>query len=397
MGSDVVIAGAGCAGLSLALRMKRLKPEVRVTLVDKDHGGHPHKLWSFWTEHPNGVLPLDVPLKSWTRMNVAGPGWSTTRPLKALQYCTVDSHEFESRARAALEGLPGVEFITGSVQRVESTYREARVHLADRTLRAPYAFQSCLFDATQEPRYPVWQHFAGVVVRSDTPRFDPSTFTLMDFDVPQREGPTFMYRLPFSSSEVLHEHTVFSAKPLGSAEHRRCVHRELKRRGLADCDIVREEYGAIPMFEQRLPQRRGPRAFNLGVVGGMAKPTTGYAFLRIQQQTEHLAKTWATGRPTPLPAPAWRFRAYDTTLLHMIHHAPQQATRALQTLLRDTEADSVLRFLDERPSLREELRIVFSTLPWGPFLKSALPGLRHTPWAVEPPYGVSPALHEGAR
>jgi aspartyl/asparaginyl beta-hydroxylase (cupin superfamily) len=81
----------------------------------------------------------------------------------------------------------------------------------------------------------------------------------------------------------------------------------------------------------------------------------------------------------------------------MIHHAPQQATRALQTLLRDTEADSVLRFLDERPSLREELKIVFSTLPWGPFLKSALPALRHTPWAVEPPYGVYPALHEGAR
>ncbi|MGB1700887.1 MAG: lycopene cyclase family protein, partial [Nannocystaceae bacterium] len=183
MDADVIVAGAGCAGLSLALRIRRLRPDVHIILVDRDHGGHPHKLWSFWSEDPQAMLPLDVPFTSWSTMHAAGPGWSRTKSLRALRYCTVDSEQFEDRAREELRASPGVEFRTGDVKAVTSSYRGARVQLDTHTIRAPYAFQSCLPPSVSAPRYPIWQHFAGVVLRSEAPRFDPSRFTLMDFDV----------------------------------------------------------------------------------------------------------------------------------------------------------------------------------------------------------------------
>ena len=372
----MVIAGSGCAGLSLALRLRRYAPQARLVLVDRDHGGHPHKLWSFWSEAPAAALPCPMPVRCWSRLHVAGPGWSRTSDLGPLAYCTVHSDTFESAAMDVLRVDPNVRFVTGSVRAVESTESEARVLLGDRTLRAPYAFQSCLPPEDAGPRYPIWQHFGGAVVRSERPRFDPTTFTLMNFALPQRDGPTFLYKLPFSRTEALYEHTVFSARRLPREEHRAALLAELGRRGLGGLEIVREEYGAIPMFERRPSQRRGPRAFNLGVVGGMAKPTTGYAFLRIQQQTEHLARTWAAGRPSPLPDPAWRLRAYDTALLDLIHRAPDQATATLQQLLQRADPRAVLRFLDERPSVSDELAILLGALPWGPLLRSAASALR---------------------
>jgi lycopene beta-cyclase len=395
MSGSVLIAGAGCAGLSLALRLRRHAPNVPLVLIDQAHGGHPHKLWSFWSTHPEAVLPVPVPLHSWGRLRAAAPGWARTSELGELRYCTVRSEAFEAAALAALRADAGVTIRTGRVRAVRSSGSSAEVVLDEEVLRGSYAFQSCLVPGGPAPRYPVWQHFGGVVVRTRGRFFDDSCVTLMDFDVPQQAGPTFLYELPFRGDEALVEHTVFSAERMAPAAHRAALALALEARGVPVERVVREEWGAIPMFERRPSQRRGPRAFNVGVVGGMAKPTTGYAFLRIQQQTEHFARTLAAGRPTPLPDPPWRLRAYDTALLDLIHRAPAQATAALTSLLRTTEGAAVLRFLDERPSVRDELGIIFGSLPWWPLIQSAPAALRHTPrWIRDTPKALEPA---GAR
>ena len=76
----------------------------------------------------------------------------------------------------------------------------------------------------------------------------------------------------------------------------------LDRLGAGEITIERTEYGVIPMDDRRRDQRWGRHLWNLGTVGGMTKPTSGYTFQRIHAQARHLIGHWANGAtPTPLP------------------------------------------------------------------------------------------------
>jgi lycopene beta-cyclase len=102
----------------------------------------------------------------------------------------------------------------------------------------------------------------------------------------------------------------------------------------------------------------------------MTKPTTGYTFQRIHDQTRHLVSAWATtGVPSPLPSPPRRYRFADRTLLNILHHHPERGRPIFERLFRTTPIDDVLSFLDEDTTLAEDARMV-SRLPWLPFLRA---------------------------
>ncbi len=381
---DAVIAGGGMAGLSLAIRLLEQCPGLRLAVVDREHADHPHKHWSYWSDDPAGELPASVaariPLPTWRRMQVAGPGFARTRSLGDLAYATVSSRRFEHEARAQLVEHPDVTLCEDEIGDFEADAAGCTVVGARRRLRGDFVFQSCRMprDLRARVRSPVLQHFGGWVVHTERPVFDASSFTMMDFDVAQRDGPTFMYRLPFGPDRALLETTTFSARPSAHADYDAALREELTGRwGLAPSEVTieRREYGVIPMFDRGLVQRPHPRLFSIGVAGGMAKPTTGFAFVRTQRQTAHLADTWrAHGRPSALPAPARRFAFYDALLLDLIHRRPGVATHVFHRLLASADVEAMLRFLDEGSSLREEAAI-FARLPWGPFLRAVPRGL----------------------
>lgn len=391
---DAIIAGCGCAGLSLALRLLRRSPRLRLCLLDKEHGAHPHKLWSFWSESPQDVVPLpDLPLQTWEHMEVAGADFRRREHLGRLKYATVMSEEFEARALETLRNYPGVDIISSGVRNLVDLNNRVAVHTEHEVLHAPYVFQSyrlCPQDALRRPRFPIVQHFGGWIVETKDDRFDPSTFSLMDFDLPQRDGPTFLYVLPFSERRALFEYTVFSPTPLERDVYRDELQAALSRRGLTDYDITREEYGNIPMTDRHIRQRWSPRVFNIGVVGGMSKPTTGYAFHRIQRQVEHLARTWSDeGRPRPLPRNSARFRFYDMVLLDVLIREGARGHRIFERLFQTSSFDRVLSFLDEQTRPWEELGLL-TPLPWGTFLRG-LPGAARTLAAPGTPLALTGA------
>ena len=391
---NAIIAGCGCAGLSLALRLLQRSPRLRLCLLDKEHGAHPHKLWSFWSQSPRDVVPLpDLPLQTWEHMEVAGADFRRREQLGRLKYATVMSDEFEARALDTLRNYPGVDIISSGVRNLVDLNNRVAVHTEHEVLHAPYVFQSyrlCPQDALRRPRFPIVQHFGGWIVETKDDRFDPSTFSLMDFDLPQRDGPTFLYVLPFSERRALFEYTVFSPTPLERDVYRDELQAALSRRGLTDYDITREEYGNIPMTDRHIRQRWSPRVFNIGVVGGMSKPTTGYAFHRIQRQVEHLARTWSDeGRPRPLPRNSARFRFYDMVLLDVLIREGARGHRIFERLFQTSSFDRVLSFLDEQTRPWEELGLL-TPLPWGTFLRG-LPGAARTLAAPGTPLALTGA------
>ncbi len=55
--------------------------------------------------------------------------------------------------------------------------------------------------------------------------------------------------------------------------------------------ITREENGAIPMETRDYELHIDSRIFHFGTISGAAKPSTGFAFMRIQQQIGRLVKS----------------------------------------------------------------------------------------------------------
>ena len=242
---------------------------------------------------------------------------------------------------------------------------------------AEWVLQSIRFgraDASRAIRYPVRQHFGGLEIRTSSPVFDPERFTMMDFRVKQQDGVSFVYILPFAPDRALVEHTVFSTTPLSPQTHYTLTDQYISERFGVDYVVERHEFGDLPMDDRAPDQQASTRVFNVGIVGGHIKPSTGYTFARVQRRTQVMAQVYAqTGRLKRVPSNPLRFAFYDRLLLRILHGRPDVGLAVFQALFRRNDIDRVLRFLDERTRLSEELSM-FLKLPFWPFV-SGLPAL----------------------
>lgn len=377
--ADLIIAGAGCAGLSaLSQVVHRTAGDRRVVVIDREIGPGDDRTWSFWGDANSPFAHLAD--RQWDSIRVRFPGWSRTGVLAGhrgrgpRQYLRVRRREYDQEVLDRAAAHPNVRFVDQPIVDIRDDVDGATVVMPEGELRAPVVFQSVRLapdDLLQPVRHPLRQHFGGWEVRTEHAVFDPHVVTLMDFDTEQYDGTAFFYVLPEAPDRALVEHTMFSLEPRAHEFYDDHLRTHLDRLGAGEVTITRTEYGSIPMEDRRIGQRWGRHVWNLGTVGGMTKPTSGYTFQRIHAQTRHLVDAWAANEMLrPLPPPARRYGFTDRTLLHLLHHHPEQGRPVFERLFRTTPIDGVLTFLDEATTLREDARM-FARLPWAPFLRSA--------------------------
>lgn len=373
---DLVIAGLGAAGLSL-LRDVMEREELRgrrVLAIDRDPSPKRDKTWCFWAK-PNASI-ANWADHSWPALEVVADGRRHTRRLNGYRYHCVSS---ESYARAILDMARKRENVTllkASIQGFEASEDHVTVHTDAGSHRGEWCFQSSI---RPEPlrlaggEIRLLQHFVGWEIRTQSAVFDPERAILMDFDVPQANGVTFFYVLPFSETHALVEYTVFSQTLLSDSLYDEGVASYLADRFGLDGDrfeILRREKGAIPMETDRLPQMMNARTYNIGTVGGHTKPSTGYTFMRIQKQVGQIVRDLANGNaPHHVGSSNLRFRIYDLMLLSILERDPAIGLRIFSILFRRNPMERILRFLDEETHLGSELWI-FSRLPYLPFFRS---------------------------
>ena len=378
-----MIAGAGCAGLSaLSYALRLANHGERIVVVDRRIGVVDDRTWSFWGR-PDAPF-ADLADRSWQQVTVAFPGHRSTQRIGRIRrgrhtprrYFRVRSSTYSAAVLDAAQRHPNVEFVEADViSIVDATAADAAVvSTSAGELRAPLVLQSVRHhhDATAPTvRHPLRQHFGGWEVRTERPVFEPDAVTLMDFDAPQHDGTAFYYLLPTSPHRALVEYTMFSAAPRSHRFYDDHVGEYLDRLDTGGYEIERREYGVIPMEDRPLRQRSSEHVWNIGTAGGMTKPTTGYTFQRIHEQTRRLVSAWALGAtPSETGAASARFAFADRTLLHILHHHPELGRPVFERLFRTTSIDDVLTFLDEQSSLAADLRMI-AGLPWAPFLRAA--------------------------
>jgi len=381
----IIIAGAGCAGLALAWWLVELGGEAwDIEIIDATLHDPPRKLWSFWGDVPSTAH--DVVERTWNQMAIRFPEWSRVEPLRDQPYHSIRSERYVSTLVAKLSRRRNVRFVQDRVHTIHDDAEQdgAMVKTDHGEHRGRFVFQSCLpLGASGKARYPLRQHFGGWEIETEQPQPDSEVVTLMDFSVTPLDEVAFHYVLPLTAHRRLIEYTVFSVQPAAQGVYDEAVKAYIDQRVVGPWRRVHAEYGVIPMEERILGQQYGQNVFNIGAMGGMTKPTTGYTFVRSQHQARHLAETLlCTGRPRPLPPPPRRFRLYDLILLQVLYRRPDVGRQAFSRLFARHRYRDILRFLDENTSLREEVAI-FSSMPIGPFLGAlarstpALPALAH--------------------
>ncbi|WP_043405373.1 MULTISPECIES: lycopene cyclase family protein [Streptomyces] len=383
--ADVAVVGAGAAGLSLAVRLARpptgAEPP-RTVLLAAPPGPvrTAPRTWCFW--EPDGG-PYDGELTaSWERLRVHGTdGTAVTTSTTPLRYKMLRSDAFEAMAeRAAADSGGRVTRVEAAVHRITPAQGGAVVVHARRsdgtevTVRARHVFDSRPLPRLPPARTTLLQHFRGWFVRTTGPAFEPSVVELMDFRTPQpARGLSFGYVLPVGPSEALVEYTEFSHRPLDCAAYDKAL-RDYSTRvlGLDGYEVIGCEQGVVPMTDAVFPRRTAPGVYRIGACAGATRPSTGYTFSAVQRQTCVVAAALHDGRDPlpPRPHPA-RARLMDATLLHALDRGRVDGPAFFTRLFTAVPTPRLLRFLDGRTGLTEDLGIGLH-VPVAAMLVSAL-------------------------
>ena len=387
---DYLIVGGGAAGLSLAYQLAQ-EPRLaakKVLLIEPEAKDQNDRTWSFWTNEPAAFDGLAA--HEWRTIAFRSPGFERVLDLSPYRYCTVRGLDYYRFVRQALASHPGFAWVHGTVEALDNTPAGVRARSSAGEFTARYAFDSRPPDLArlmqpQKHRY-LLQHFVGWEVETEQDAFDPAVVEFMDFRGPQHREARFMYVLPFSRRRALVEYTLFSAQPLPKAEYEAALRDYLAAAlGGNGYRVLGEEVGAIPMTDHPLPGRTGAHIINLGTRGGRAKPSTGYAFRRIQQHSARLvAALAATGHPPADPTgDRWQFRLFDTLLLDIMQRRGETTRDLFRQLFERNPVQRIFRFLDEQTTWAENLQIMHSVAP-GPFLRSIAHVLRGRPGRRDP-------------
>ena len=370
---DYIIAGAGCAGLSLAMHMIHSKKfsEKKILIVDHDAKKANDRTWCYWSATKNIFDP--IVFRRWQKLWFHSDEFSKQMQVSPYQYKMIRGIDFYNYCFREIAAHSNFKIIQRKVDRIVSKKDSAGIVVDDKIIWAQYVFNSILFEKPllKKKDYLLLQHFKGWIIETPEQSFDTDSAVLMDFRTAQDNSTAFCYVLPLSPERALIEYTLFSGNILTEEEYenglRSYISRILK---IPSYKVVDTESGVIPMTNHKFASRQ-QNIINIGLAGGQAKPSTGYSFNFIQKHSaEIVLQLIKNGHPFISKSPG-RFLFYDAVLLRILYKKKLGGKHIFTDLFRKNKVLRILRFLDNETGLDEELKII-STLPTLPFLKAAI-------------------------
>lgn len=364
---DYIICGAGCAGLSLAYRLCDSNfQDKRILLIDRERKNTNDRTWSFWAEE----TPFfnEVIFKSWKNLAFYSTGFSLNKSFNPYTYHTIKGIDFYNHTLKRIQETDHIKFTVEEITSIENSQDGGKVVTKNKTYVANQIFDSTVQSFPDKDKLFVWQHFKGWKIKTENDEFDDDQVTFMDFRIPQNEETRFVYILPFDKRTALVEATFFTKNICESKVYdeilKDYVDRILK---VKNYEIIESEMGAIPMTTSEF-KKINKNIIPIGTANGIVKGSTGYAFNRIQKESDWIVEQLATSvRLEHAYKPGMKYKCYDRTLLHVMITGKMSGSDIFSMMFGNNEVSKILKFLDEDTSLQEEIGL-FRTLPFWPFL-----------------------------
>ena len=364
--ADLILVGGGLANGLIALRLRQLRPSMRVLLLEsgKTLGGN--HTWSFHdadltSAEQAWVAPLVA--HRWDGYSVAFPA---LRRELAGGYASVTSTRFDAVLQAALAGQVRMNTPVACLDARTVTLTGGRV------LRAAAVIDGRGLRSSNHLRLGC-QKFLGQELRLDKPHglMQP---VLMDATVHQQDGYRFIYLLPFSADTLLVEDTCYADGDQVDADQLRAnIASYVRSRGWKVLDVLREERGALPITLAGDVQGFWQSADGIarsGLAAGLFHATTGYSLPSAVRLADLIS-----GLPTMASAPLfkiirahalaeWQSQGFFRLLNRMLFQAarPNERWRVMQRFY-GLPAPLIGRFYAGRLSWLDKVRILAGKPP----------------------------------
>ncbi len=369
---DYIIAGAGCAGLSLLTRMvcSGKFSGKKILLVDKSAKNSNDRTWCFWEKEKGFFEPIVY--KRWQRLWFHSENYSDLKQIAPFEYKMIRGVDFYNYCFDMIRRQKNVTVLNGRIEKMESDGRETFVMTEGKKMTANYIFNSIMSEKPilAKKDFYLLQHFKGWVIETDKKVFNAAEATLMDFRMSQQLGTCFVYVMPFSDTKALIEYTLFTEKLLYPEQYDEGLKHYLKQfLGLDAYTITDQEFGCIPMTNFDFPVRNN-NIINIGSAGGMTKASSGYTFQFIQKQsTELVSALLKTGKPL-VTGKNKKFHFYDSVLLNVLATGKLSGDKIFTSMFSRNSTDDIFHFLDNESNILQDLRVIKS-LPITPFIRAA--------------------------
>lgn len=364
---DVIIAGGGAAGLSLAYEMSLsgLRGQ-QILIVDRETKTRHDRSWCYWSDAPTHFDHLAY--RRWERVEILTYSFQDKYDIHPYTYYMMRGIDFYKGLHETLSKVPGIDFRqarAGNVTEADD-HSMASVMIDNIPVGAHWVFDST-FNPAEINKGRGWftslkRQFKGWEIETPVDCFDPNTATLFDFRTPQKGCLRFFSVHPFTRRRALVEYTLFSAHLPKGTEVDRAIANYLENvRGISRYRTDNTESGATPMTDRPFPRKLGPHAMAIGVKGGLVKPTLGTAFLRVQKDAAAVVSSLINyGNPFQVPRTALHSRMVDSLLLRIMQRDGNHAADVFAHMFQKNAVQDILRFFDEKASLLESVRLLAS-------------------------------------
>lgn len=272
---DLAIVGGGLAGGLIALAIARLRPELKIVLIEQGETFGGNHIWSFFA---SDILPehrwLTAPLVTygWSGYDVHFPEHSRT--IDNIYY-TIESERLDWLLRhnlpaSALMSGREVKAVSPRLVVLDGAQRINAGGVIDARGAADLHHLDC-----------GWQKFTGQLLQLSEPH-NLTKPIVMDATVEQHDGYRFVYVLPFGMDKLFVEDTYYSDKPdLDRKVMARRIAAYAEGKGWQVDRVLREETGVLPVvmggdLESYWASGSG-RTAKAGARGGFFQPVTSYS------------------------------------------------------------------------------------------------------------------------
>lgn len=368
---DLIILGGGCAGLSLAMRLSAQGTRCpKVLILERRQHYDNDRTWCFWDTEHTFLKALTqqrwhkIEIKTTTAVSIVDVKHSPYQMLPAAVFYQAALDAIGKNNKITLQYNAKVETMPVAVDAVwqleVGNEQYSALSIVDtRPQKIPQTGDAVL-----------WQSFYGHELVCEHAVFDQELATLMDFDQSDPGLICFCYVLPMSATRALIEMTVFAENPMRAANLNDKLNAAIKRyTQQRPYQIIRSEQGVLPMGNHPDLAKVHPNYIHAGLFAGAARPSSGFAFQRIQRWAELCARSiLQTQRPIAHQADSVLQSAMDGLFLRVLRAQPQMAPMIFFKLFSNCDSSKIVRFLSDQAKLSDYLAIILALPAW-PFLK----------------------------
>ncbi|MFQ3368809.1 MAG: lycopene beta-cyclase [Flavobacteriaceae bacterium] len=372
---DYIIAGSGCAGLSLLYKILQT-PSLQnksILVIDKDQKKSNDRTWCFWEKNPG---PFEsIVYAKWNKLEFLSTDFKKELDLESYTYKMIQGIDFYNFVINYAKKFKNVSFVQESINSIDNIDKKAVLKTTKNRYTANYIFNSTnLFNPKINEQNSLLQHFKGWLIKTEKPVFNPEIGRLMDFRVSQENGATFMYVLPTSTTEALVEYTLFSPRVLDkevyTLELKKYIKEELE---IDNYTLIHQESGVIPMSLEKFEQNPKLNVINIGTSGGYTKASSGYTFQFIQKNIIEIINNLVEGNNI-IQQTSFKNKYYqwsDRTLIDVLLSNKLTGKDVFTKMFQKVPIEKILAFLGNESSFLEDFK-VFTSFPVKPFLTSGI-------------------------